>query len=47
MAKVGLAHKPTFRKNYLLSALTQGFIKMSHPDKPSSPKQKYKRENLS
>jgi len=42
MAKVGLSHKPTFRKNYLLPALTQGFIKMSHPDKPSSPKQKYK-----
>ena len=32
MAKVGLSHKPTFRKNYLLPALKQGLIKMSHPD---------------
>lgn len=43
MAKVGLSHKPTFRKNYLLPALKQGRIKMSHPDTPNSPKQKYKR----
>ena len=42
MAKVGLSHKPTFRKNYLLPALQQGLIKMSHPDTPNSPKQKYR-----
>ncbi len=43
MVKVGLSHKPTFRKNYLLPALKQGVIKMSHPDTPNSPKQKYTR----
>lgn len=41
MAKVGLSHKPTFRKNYLIPAVEQGLIKMSHPNTPSSPKQKY------
>ena len=44
MAKVGLSHKPTFRKNYLLPALAQGLISMSHPDTPNSPKQKYIRK---
>lgn len=44
MAKVGLSHKPTFRKNYLLPALEQGAISMSHPDSPNSPKQKYIRK---
>ena len=41
MVKVGLSHKPTFRKNYLLPALEQGLIEMSHPEAPNSPKQKY------
>ena len=41
MAKVGLPHKPTFRENYLLPALKQALIGMSHPDTPNSPKQKY------
>lgn len=45
MAKVGLSHKPTFRKNYLLPALAQKLIKMSQPDTPNSPKQKYIRRN--
>ncbi len=45
MAKVGLSHKPTFRKNYLLPALEQGFIGMRYPDTPNSPKQKYIRIN--
>ena len=44
MAKVGLSHKPTFRKNYLLPALEQGLISMSHPNTPNSPKQKYIRK---
>lgn len=44
MAKVGLSHKPTFRKNYLLPALKQGVISMSYPDIPNSPKQKYKKK---
>lgn len=41
MVKVGLIHKPTFRKNYLLPALKQGLIRMSHPETPNSPKQRY------
>jgi len=41
MAKVGLSHKPTFRQNYLLPALKQALIEMSHPNTPNSPKQKY------
>jgi Fic family protein len=45
MAKVGLSHKPTFRKNYLLPALKQGLITMSQPDTPNSPKQKYTKES--
>jgi hypothetical protein len=45
MAKVGLSHKPTFRKNYLLPALKKGVISMSHPDTPNSPKQKYIRKD--
>lgn len=45
MAKVGLSHKPTFRKNYLLPALEQEVISMSHPNIPNSPKQKYIRTN--
>lgn len=45
MAKVGLSHKPTFRKNYLLPALKNGVISMSHPETPNSPKQKYIRKN--
>ncbi len=44
MTKVGLSHKPTFRKNYLLPALKQGVISMSHPNSPNSPKQKYIRK---
>ena len=43
MAKVGLSHKPTFRKNYLTPALQQGLIKMSYPNTPNSPKQRYKK----
>ena len=42
MAKVDLSHKPTFRKNYLTPALQQGLIKMSYPNTPNSPKQRYK-----
>ena len=45
MTRVGLSHKPTFRKNYLLPALQQGLIRMRHPDVPSSPKQAYQRVN--
>ncbi|WOD39217.1 Fic family protein [Nodosilinea sp. E11] len=43
MAGLSLSHKPTFRKNYLNPALQAGFVVMKYPDRPRSPKQKYKR----
>ncbi len=43
MERVGLSHKDTFRKNYLLPALEKGLIKMSNPKAPKSPQQKYKK----
>ena len=41
MSAVGLAHKATFRANYLTPALEAGLIEMTHPDSPRSPSQKY------
>ncbi|SHI33375.1 Fic family protein [Dethiosulfatibacter aminovorans DSM 17477] len=41
MNLVGIKHRPTFRKNYLLPAMEHGFIEMTIPDKPNSSKQKY------
>jgi hypothetical protein len=43
MELVGIKHRPTFRKNYLLPAIEQGLIEMTIPDKPNSSKQKYKK----
>lgn len=42
MKKLGLAHRPTFRKNYLQPALDAGLIERTLPDKPSSSLQKYR-----
>lgn len=42
MAEVGLAHKATFRANYLKPALGKGLIEMTHPDSPNSPAQRYR-----
>lgn len=42
MEKLGLSHKPTFRRNYLNPALAQGYLERTLPDKPSSPAQKYR-----
>ncbi|MDF2948879.1 MAG: uncharacterized protein K0R07_900 [Sedimentibacter sp.] len=42
MELLGLKHRPTFRDNYLLPALSLGYIEMTIPDKPNSSKQKYK-----
>ncbi len=42
MAKVGIKHRPTFRNNYLLPALSLGYIEMTVPEKPNSSKQKYR-----
>jgi hypothetical protein len=42
MAELGLAHKPTFRKNYLNPALAAGLIEMTSPGSLRSPNQKYR-----
>ncbi|MCP4117003.1 MAG: Fic family protein [Desulfobacteraceae bacterium] len=42
MAKLGLSHRPTFRKNYLQPALHSRLIEMTHPDTPRSRNQQYR-----
>lgn len=44
MERLGLSHRPTFRKNYLRPALDAGLIEMTIPDKPNSRNQKYRRK---
>ncbi|MEA3422594.1 MAG: Fic family protein [Bacillota bacterium] len=44
MERVVIKHRPTFRQNYLLPAIEQGYIEMTIPDKPNSSKQKYRRK---
>ena len=43
MKRLGLSHRPTFRKNYLNPALEQKLIERTLPDKPNSRNQKYRR----
>lgn len=43
MQRLGLSHKPTFRKNYLRPALKRGLIEATLPDKPTSRYQKYRK----
>ena len=43
MKRLGLAHRPTFRKNYLNPALEAHLIERTIPDKPNSSKQKYRK----
>jgi Fic family protein len=43
MEKLGLTHRPTFRRNYLQPALDAGLIERTVPDKPNSRLQKYRR----
>ena len=43
MKRLGLSHKPTFRKNYLHPALDQKLIERTIPDKPNSRNQKYRK----
>ncbi len=40
--RLGLQHRPTFRKNYLRPALKGGWIEMTQPQSPNSPMQKYR-----
>jgi Fic family protein len=42
MQLVGLSHRATFQKNYLNPAIEAGLIKRTIPDKPKSPKQRYR-----
>ncbi len=41
MGKLGLSHRPTFRKNYLHLAMNAGLVKMTNPDSPNAKNQKY------
>jgi len=46
MRALKLAHRPTFRKNYLHPALAAGWIEMSNPASPCSPVQRYRRTTM-
>ncbi|MDE7311423.1 MAG: Fic family protein [Eubacterium sp.] len=43
MKRLGLSHRPTFRKNYLNPALEKRLIERTIPDKPNSKNQKYRK----
>ncbi|MDA0766391.1 MAG: Fic family protein [Verrucomicrobia bacterium] len=42
MKRLKLAHRPTFRKNYLSPALSSGLIEYTIPEKPQSRLQRYR-----
>ncbi|PWQ93205.1 Fic family protein [Leucothrix arctica] len=44
MERLSLSHRTYFRKNYLNPAIKLGLVEMSHPEKPRSPKQKYRKQ---
>ena len=43
MARLGLSHRPSFRRSYLNPALAAGLIERTIPEKPKSSKQRYRR----
>lgn len=43
MERLGLSHRPTFRKNYLNPALEQNLIERTIPDRLNSKNQKYRK----
>lgn len=46
MSLLGLSHRATFQKNYLNPAIEAGLIERTIPDKPKSPKQKYRLKKM-
>ena len=42
MQLLNLRHLPTFRRNYLKPALEAGLLRMTQPDSPNSPTQRYR-----
>lgn len=42
MARLGLSHRPSFLYDYLQPALAGGWLEMTIPDRPKSPKQQYR-----
>ncbi len=42
MKKLSLAHRPSFRSNYVHPALKMGLVEMTQPDAPRSPTQRYR-----
>ena len=42
MKKLSLAHRPSFRSNYVHPALKMGLVAMTQPDAPRSPTQRYR-----
>ena len=42
MVQVGLSHRPTFLYDYLQPALAGGWLEMTIPDRPKSPRQQYR-----
>lgn len=43
MKRLGLSHRPTFRKNYLDPALRANLIERTIPDRPNSSRQRYRK----
>jgi Fic family protein len=46
MSLLGLSHRPTFQQNYLNPAIEAGLIERTIPDKPKSPKQRYRLKRM-
>jgi ATP-dependent DNA helicase RecG len=42
MTALDLRHNANFRDNYLRPAMEAGFVKMTDPNSPNSPKQRYR-----
>lgn len=42
MVRLGPSHRPTFLYGYLRPALAGGWLEMTIPDRPKSPKQQYR-----